>query len=491
MDENTENTATPPPTPQPSAAPQPQSAAGSNPPEVTPTMTTDQPGQPGQAPGTDSTQVDAPTTALPGTSATAPTTALPHPAAASAPTTAPPQPDPAAYATAGAYGQAPYGQPSGYAQGAPAQGAYPQGGYGQGAYAQGAYPPPAATPPGAAYPPAGASYPPGYAAPGSYPPIRRLVRSRSDRYFGGVCGGLARYWNTDPVLIRILAVVLTLATGGALLLGYLIAWIAIPDEPMGPAAPFGTAPAAEPLGYAAGGNPPYADYAAAYVPPAPRERSHLGWLTLSIGILVAGVLGLLAVMFDWGVTAWGVTLGILLAILGLGLLVGTRYGRARWLVWLAVPLAFITMATVSAGNWASDNSDLFGSNGGVGDRTWVVTTDQVGGPPLDFQLGAGEAVLDLTALTQVDATEPGDSGQRVEIDANVGLGQLVVLIPEDMTLDLSSTVRPRRDRHPRARPGQRHQPDAADHHARPDREPPGLHRDPGRRDRRRKPGGAP
>ena len=34
---------------------------------------------------------------------------------------------------------------------------------------------------------------------------------------GGVCGGLARYWNTDPTLLRILTVVLTLATGGAFL----------------------------------------------------------------------------------------------------------------------------------------------------------------------------------------------------------------------------------------------------------------------------------
>ena len=44
----------------------------------------------------------------------------------------------------------------------------------------------------------------------------------------------------------------------------------------------------------------------------------------------------------------GVTLGIMLAILGVGLLVGTRYGRARWLLWLAIPLAFITFGTVTA-----------------------------------------------------------------------------------------------------------------------------------------------
>ena len=40
----------------------------------------------------------------------------------------------------------------------------------------------------------------------------------------------------------------------------------------------------------------------------------------------------------------GVILGITLAILGVGMLVGTKYGRARWLLWLAIPLAFITCA---------------------------------------------------------------------------------------------------------------------------------------------------
>ena len=32
---------------------------------------------------------------------------------------------------------------------------------------------------------------------------RRLLRSREDRVIGGVCGGLGRYFNIDPVLFRI------------------------------------------------------------------------------------------------------------------------------------------------------------------------------------------------------------------------------------------------------------------------------------------------
>lgn len=45
-------------------------------------------------------------------------------------------------------------------------------------------------------------------------PPKRLTRSRDDKVLAGVCGGLARYANLDPALVRILAVVLTLLTGG-------------------------------------------------------------------------------------------------------------------------------------------------------------------------------------------------------------------------------------------------------------------------------------
>ena len=39
---------------------------------------------------------------------------------------------------------------------------------------------------------------------------KRLYRSRTDRMIAGVCGGLAEYFNIDPVIIRIIAVVLLL-----------------------------------------------------------------------------------------------------------------------------------------------------------------------------------------------------------------------------------------------------------------------------------------
>ena len=66
------------------------------------------------------------------------------------------------------------------------------------------------------------------------PRPRALRRSRSNRVIAGVCGGLGEYLGVDPVLIRIAAVVLVFV-GGAGLIAYLVAWIAMPLAPEGDA----------------------------------------------------------------------------------------------------------------------------------------------------------------------------------------------------------------------------------------------------------------
>ena len=58
---------------------------------------------------------------------------------------------------------------------------------------------------------------------------KRLTRSRSDRVIGGVCGGLGRYFNVDPLLFRIGAVALVFLGGAGLLL-YLAALLLVPNE---------------------------------------------------------------------------------------------------------------------------------------------------------------------------------------------------------------------------------------------------------------------
>jgi phage shock protein C len=59
---------------------------------------------------------------------------------------------------------------------------------------------------------------------------KRLYRSKKDRKIAGVCGGVAEFFNIDPVIVRIIWV-LSIFLGGIGILGYLIAWIIVPINP--------------------------------------------------------------------------------------------------------------------------------------------------------------------------------------------------------------------------------------------------------------------
>ncbi len=283
-------------------------------------------------------------------------------------------------------------------------------------------------PQGATPPPAG-----GYYAPPAQPPLRR---SRTDRVLSGVCGGIARQYGIDPVLLRILLVVLTVFTGGAFALAYIVAWLVIPDEPAWApvAAPgAGTAyapaqPAPVPPSYAAGGTGTYVDPATGtvygapqyYAPAKPREpRSYLGLIALSVSVVVGGVLSILAVA---GVDIPVATVAAaMLAVLAIGLLVGAFRGRAKWLIAPAVILLLVAQAATVipravSGSWGA----------GVGDRRWIPAVSN----PAPYELGAGEGRLDLTNLPAGPAT----------VSTKVGVGTIIVTIRPDTTLVIHGTI---------------------------------------------------
>lgn len=60
---------------------------------------------------------------------------------------------------------------------------------------------------------------------------RRLTRSRRNRMLAGVCGGIAEYANVDPTIVRLVWVLVTLfpATLPVGLIGYLVAWLIVPE----------------------------------------------------------------------------------------------------------------------------------------------------------------------------------------------------------------------------------------------------------------------
>lgn len=58
---------------------------------------------------------------------------------------------------------------------------------------------------------------------------KRLYLSESDNVIGGVCGGLADYFNVDATLVRLVFVILALAGGNGFWL-YIILWVITPEE---------------------------------------------------------------------------------------------------------------------------------------------------------------------------------------------------------------------------------------------------------------------
>jgi phage shock protein C len=61
---------------------------------------------------------------------------------------------------------------------------------------------------------------------------RRLYRSRTERMLGGVCGGLAKYMNADPTIVRVVYVVVSiLSVAFPGILAYLILLLVVPLEP--------------------------------------------------------------------------------------------------------------------------------------------------------------------------------------------------------------------------------------------------------------------
>ena len=134
----------------------------------------------------------------------------------------------------------------------------------------------------------------------SPPPVRRLYRSLQQKILGGVCGGLAEYFNVDVTLVRLLWILVTLI-GGAGILAYIIAWIIIPVQA-------GQGSAAPPRNSSAG--------------------TVLGIVLVVVGvILLVSWSGVYVFAFPWHVH-WFAFPGILI-VLGLGLLLGWLLSQAR------------------------------------------------------------------------------------------------------------------------------------------------------------------
>ncbi|HEX2867927.1 MAG TPA: PspC domain-containing protein [Ignavibacteriales bacterium] len=122
----------------------------------------------------------------------------------------------------------------------------------------------------------------------------RLYRSQKDKMIAGVCGGLAEYFDVDPVIIRIAFVAATILSGMGIIV-YILLWIIVPYKEQIAAAPASasasgafTAPAGSETTAEAGAGP-----APSQAEPVKsevyrdrrRNRPVLGYILVGLGLL--------------------------------------------------------------------------------------------------------------------------------------------------------------------------------------------------------------
>jgi len=60
---------------------------------------------------------------------------------------------------------------------------------------------------------------------------KTLYRTEKDKMIGGVCGGLGRYFDLDPTLVRLIFAIIFFGYGAGLMV-YVFLWIIMPSEEM-------------------------------------------------------------------------------------------------------------------------------------------------------------------------------------------------------------------------------------------------------------------
>lgn len=59
--------------------------------------------------------------------------------------------------------------------------------------------------------------------------MKRFYKSETDKKIGGVCGGVAEYFNIDPTIVRLIWGILAFAYGTGIV-AYLICWAIMPTK---------------------------------------------------------------------------------------------------------------------------------------------------------------------------------------------------------------------------------------------------------------------
>ena len=167
---------------------------------------------------------------------------------------------------------------------------------------------------------------------------------------------------------------------------------------------------------------------AAPAPPPPRPRSFLGTLTMAFLLISLGGLAL-ADLAGWLYPEAWHYVAVTVGVVGIGLLVGTLFGRARWLIVVGLVLTTLLLVTATAAavfpSWSI--------GGDVGDREFhpVAVSDL----PVSYELAAGSLLVDLSGLDIDDFAETSR-----ELEISVGAGEVIVRLPRDMVGTVEARV---------------------------------------------------
>jgi hypothetical protein len=140
------------------------------------------------------------------------------------------------------------------------------------------------------------------------------------------------------------------------------------------------------------------------------------------GVLVfIGALWLLerAGMIDVSVTA---VLGLATMVVGISLILLANRGAHGGLIVFGTILAVVTLITAVA--------PFEGFQGGIGDRTFVVSSVDAIQP--DYNLAAGTLTIDLREIDDLEAVTP--------LTASVGMGELVIRLSDDIDIEVDAQV---------------------------------------------------
>jgi phage shock protein PspC (stress-responsive transcriptional regulator) len=211
---------------------------------------------------------------------------------------------------------------------------------------------------------------------------RALVRPLENRWLGGVCAGLGRYFDLNPAVYRIAFAVLAFAGGTGILL-YAAAWLVIPEE------------------------------GAADSIAAAELRKHRDHPRRLVGLALLGTVGL-AILSSIHVWPSPGNFWVLAALV----IAGFAWWRGR----LALGLVAGVLVVVVAGLLLAVRIPI---SSGIGDRTYTDVHSR-------YSLGVGKLNVDLG-----DASLP--QGETF-VKATLGIGHLRVTVPRDASVELDARV---------------------------------------------------